>query len=124
MSFTVKSAEKRRRILALFTVSVGLNNTFGDADGILQNSVRIPKCPLSLICRVFGVRHFSATDPAHDAELRFRHGAKLVIGQLRMTERTGEPAAAGVALVRDNVDKRMPVTAPALPVDSSLNLCH
>lgn len=81
-------------------------------------------CRACVIAGVLGIRHLPAARPAHHAELLLRHRAKLVIGQLRMTERTGEPAAAGVALVRDNVDKRMPVTAPALPVDSSLNLCH
>ncbi|MHC2799583.1 hypothetical protein ACUXA5_001893 [Corynebacterium hesseae] len=41
-----------------------------------------------------------------------------------MTKRTREPSAAGVALVRNDVDKRVPVAAPALRVDGPLDLCH
>ncbi|WP_408909962.1 hypothetical protein [Corynebacterium aurimucosum] len=41
-----------------------------------------------------------------------------------MTQRAREPAAAGVALVRNDVDKRVPVVAPAFRVDGPLDLCH
>lgn len=60
----------------------------------------------------------------HDAQLVFRHGAELVIGELRMTQGTREPTGTGAALVGDDVDKRVPVPAPPFRVDGSLNLCH
>lgn len=78
----------------------------------------------AFICRIFGVGHCLAAGPAHDAELVFRHGSEFMVGQLRVTKRTREPSAAGVALVRNDVDKRVPVTAPALRVDGPLDLCH
>ena len=92
----------------------------------MQRTARIEGVPArgAFICRVFGVGHCSAAGPAHDAQLVLRHGPEVMVCQLRMTQRTREPSAAGVALVRNDVDKRVPVTAPTLRVDGAVNLCH
>ena len=81
-------------------------------------------CRACVIAGVLGIRHLLPARPAHHAQLLLRHRAKLVIGELLVTQRAGEPTAAGAALVRDNVDKRMPVTAAPLRVDGALNLSH
>lgn len=65
-----------------------------------------------------------AARATHDAQLLFRHGAKLVIGELRMAQGTREPTGTGAALVGDDVDKRVPVPAPPFRVDGSLDHGH